>query len=84
MRRAAAPHGDARQGLQQRPANSRAALLGRNEEIFEIERGHGRKRRVGEEIEGEAYGTRFAFLVWRPGFRNSAAGRNHGAGGAWG
>ena len=57
---AAAPDGDAGQGFQQRPADSRAAVFGRHEEILDVERGTGCERRIGEEIQGESYRTPFA------------------------
>jgi len=51
---APAPHRDARERPQERPAAATAALGRRDEEVFEIERRTRQERRVREEVEGEA------------------------------
>jgi hypothetical protein len=53
-------HRNARDGPQQGAAHALAPLLGKHEEVFQVERGAGEKRRVGEEVEGEAHGPAIA------------------------
>src|SRR5207244_5287901 len=53
---APAPQGDPRQLGEQRPAGAPPALFGQDEEILEVERRTSHKRRVREEVEGEAAG----------------------------
>jgi hypothetical protein len=53
-------HRNARDGPQQGPAHASAPLLGKHEEVFQVERGAGEERRVGKEVEGEAHGLAIA------------------------